>query len=112
MYKPIDRSLQMNTPATYYSCSTEKVNGREQKVYNKTGMFKGHYKEKSGSETVINGLKVINKQITFTCWYDPKIKQEGRFEIYGTVFEIINVEDVEMRHRYMICELESVEAGA
>lgn len=112
MYRPIKHSLQMNTPAAYYSCDTEMVNGREQKVYNLVGVFKGHFKEKSGSETVINGLKVINKSITFTCWYDPKIKQDGRFDIYGNLYEIVNVENVEMRNRYITCTLESVEAGA
>lgn len=112
MYQPIKRSLQMNTPAVYYSCTTEMVNGREQKVYNQVGMFKGHYKEKGGSEQVINGLKVINKSITFTCWYDPQIKQEGRFNIYDQVYEITNVENVEMRNRYMICTLEYIGAGA
>lgn len=112
MYRPIDRSLQMNTPAVYYSCTTEMVNGREQKVYNQVGMFKGHYKEKGGSEQVINGIKVISKQITFTCWYDPQIKQSGRFDIYGSIYEITNAENVEMRNRYMICELEKIEGGA
>lgn len=112
MYRPIDRCLQMNTPATYYSCTTKKVSGREQKVYNQVAVFKGHYKEKGGSETVINGLNVINKQITFTCYYDPQVKQSGRFDIYGSIYEITNVENVEMRNRYMICELEKVEAGA
>lgn len=112
MYKPINRSLQMNTPAVYYACATQMVNGREQKVYNYIGVFKGHYKEKSGNEQVVNGLKVINKQITFMCWYDPQITQSGRFDIYGSIYEITNVENVEMRNRYMICELEKVEAGA
>lgn len=112
MYKPIDRSLQMNTPAVYYSCSAEKINGREQKKYNYVGVFKGHFKEKSGSETVINGVKLINKSITFSCWYDPQIKQNGRFDIYGNIYEITNVENVEMRNRYTICELEFIGAGA
>ncbi len=112
MYRPIDRSLTMTTPAVYYSCITKKVNGREQKVYNKVGVFKGHYKEKGGSEAVINGVKLINKSITFTCWYDPQIEQNGRFNIYGKVYEITNVENVEMRNMYIICELDLIEAGA
>ena len=112
MYQPIKRSLQMNIPAIYYSCTTKKVNGREQKVYDKVGVFKGHFKEKGGTEIEINGLKVINKSITFTCWYDPQIKQEGRFDIYGNLYEITNVENVEMRNRYMTCTLEYIGAGA
>jgi len=102
----------MNIPAIYYSCTTKKVNGREQKVYDKVGVFKGHFKEKGGTEIEINGLKVINKSITFTCWYDPQIKQEGRFDIYGNLYEITNVENVEMRNRYMTCTLEYIGAGA
>lgn len=112
MYKPIKRSLQMTTPATYYSCDTQTVNGRDKKIYQKGGVYRGHFKEKGGSESVINDLKLISKSITFTCWYDPKIKQEGRFEIYGKVYEITNAENVEMRNRYLICTLENVEAGA
>ena len=112
MYQPIKRSLQMNTPATYYSCTTQKVNGREKKAYNYVGVFKGHFKEKGGSEQVINGLKVISKSITFTCWYDPQIKQNGRFDIYGNLYEITNVENVEMRNRYITCTLEYIGAGA
>lgn len=112
MYKPIERTLQMNIPAIYYSCTTERVSGREQKVYKKVGLFRGHFKEKGGSETVINGVKLINKSITFTCWYDPRIKQSGRFDINGNLYEITNVENVEMRNRYMICELDFIGAGA
>lgn len=112
MYQPIKRSLQMNTPATYYSCTTIKVNGREQKEYVKVGVFRGHFKEKGGSELEVNGLKLINKSITFTCWYDPQVKQNGRFDIYGNLYEITNVENVEMRNRYMTCTLEFIGAGA
>lgn len=112
MYQPIKRILQMNTPAVYYSCTTEIVNGREQKEYNRVGVFMGHFKEKSGNEVVINGLKLINKSITFTCHYDPQVKQNGRFDIYGNLYEITNVENVEMRSRYMTCTLESIKAGA
>lgn len=112
MYRAIDRSLQMNTPAAYYSCTTQKVSGRDKKTYNYVGVFKGHFKEKSGSETIINGLKVVNKSITFTCWYDPQIKQDGRLDIYGHLYSITNVENVEMRNRYIICELEYIGAGA
>lgn len=112
MFQPIKRTLQMNTPAIYYSCTTKKVNGREQKVYEKVGVFKGHFKEKGGNEAVINGVKLINKSITFTCWFDPQVKQSGKLDIYGNQYEIINVENVEMRNRYMICELEFIGAGA
>ena len=113
MYRPTDRSLQMNTPATYYACSTERVNGREQKVYAPVGIIvKGHFKERGGNEVNINGLKFVNKQITFTCWYDPRVQAKGRFQIYNRVYEITNVENVEMRNRYMICELDFVGAGA
>ena len=112
MYKPIKRSLQMNTPATYYSCSTQKISGREQKDYNYVGVFKGHFKEKGGSEVEVNGVKLINKSITFTCWYDPQIKQKGRFDIFGNLYEITNVENVEMRGRYITFTLEFIGAGA
>ena len=112
MYRPIDRCLQMNTPAQFQTCTKEKVNGKEKKIYTDTFSTVGHYKEQSGSEYEVNGLKVVNKSITFTCWYDPRIVQKGRFIIYGKSYDIENVEDVEMRHRYMICSLTYVGGGA
>lgn len=112
MFQPIKRSLQMNTPAFYYSCTTIKVNGREQKEYVKVGIIRGHFKQKGGNETEINGLKLINKSITFTCWYDPRIEQKGRFDIDGKLYEITDVEDTEMKGRYNVCTLEFIGAGA
>lgn len=114
MYKPIDQSLQMTTPAKYQPCTIETVGGRSKKVYSETDEFvvMGHYKEQSGSEYEVNGLKVVNKTITYTCWYDPRIKADGRLIIYDRIYDIDNAEDVEMRHRYMVCSLTYVGAGA
>ena len=114
MYKPIDRSLQMNTPAQYQPCTIKEVGGKDKKTYPHTDdfMVMGHYKEQSGSEYEVNGLKVVNKTITFTCWFDPRIKQDGRLIIYGKTYQIANAENVEMRNRYLICSLEYVGAGA
>ncbi len=113
MYRPIERSLQMNTPATHRKpTGYQNVNGRDQKLYQPKGVILGHYKEKSGGETIVNGLKVVTKSITFTCWYNPALEEKDQLIIMGKVYEITNIEDVEMRHRYMTCELESVEAGA
>ena len=113
MYKPIKHSLQMNTPALYYSCTTKQIHGREQKKYSEVGsLVKGLFKEKSGSEVVINGVKVITKGISFICWYDPKIKQDGKLDIYGNVYEIKNAENVELRNMFLLCTLEYIGAGA
>ena len=112
MYKPIRNSLQMSTPAFYRPCTKERINGREKKSYGKPFNLMVHYKEKGGSEVVVNGVKVITKTTTAICWYDPRIEQDGRLIIYGKVYEITNAENVEMRNRYLVCSLKYIRAGA
>lgn len=112
MYRPIKNSLQMTTPAQYQTCTTTEINGKDKKIYTNAFEVFGHYKEKGGNESVFNGLKVINKTITFTCWYDPRIEQNGRLIIYGKIYDITNAENVEMRNKYLVCSLSYVGAGA
>lgn len=112
MYQPLKNNLQMNTPAKYQTCTITEINGKDKKTYSDAFEIFGYYKEKSGSEYEVNGLNVVNKTITFTCWYDPRIEQNGRLIIYGKTYEITNAENVEMRNKYMVCSLSYVGAGA
>lgn len=112
MYQPIKKSLQMNTPATHQKPVYQTVNGRDMKSFAPVGTLMGHFKQKSGNEVEINGLKVVNKNITYTCWYNPKLEEKDRLIILGRVYEVTDVENVEMRNRYMTCSLVYVGAGA
>lgn len=112
MAKPAKKSISMRTPAIYQTCEIKEVGGKDKKTYSNALVLMGEYVEKSGGEYEVNGLKVVNKTITFTCRYDPKIEANGRLIIYGRTYDITNVENYRMQNTDTICSLSYVGAGA
>lgn len=110
--KPAKKGITMRTLAMYQSCTIKEVGGKDKKTYTNAFEVIGEYVEKSGSEYEVNGLKVVNKTITFTCRYDPRIKEDGRFIINGDKYEITNAENYRMQNTDTICSLSKVKAGA
>lgn len=110
--KPAKKGIVMRTQAIYQTCTKTTINGREKKTYVNKFSVVGEYVEKSGNEYEVNGLKVVNKTITFSCRYDPRIKEDGRLIIYGKTYEITNAENYRMQNTDTICSLRYVGAGA
>lgn len=112
MAKPAKESRKKTTPAMYQTCTIKEVNGKDKKTYTDAFLVFGEYVEKSGNEYEVNGLKVVNKTITFTAHYDPRIKADGRLIIYGNTYDITNAENYRMQNTDTICSLKYVGAGA
>lgn len=112
MYKPIKNSLSMTTPAVHQKPVFETINGRDKKSFQNVGVRRGHFKEKGGGEIEVGGLKIITKTITYTTRFSGQLKETDRLIIYGKTYEITNVENVEMRNVYAVCELKYLGAGA
>lgn len=112
MYKPVKNSLSMTTPALHQKPVYETINGREKKTFRNICVRKGYFKEKGGGEVEVGGVKIITKTITYTCRFSKQLEATDRLIIYGKQYEITNVEDVEMRHYYAVCELKYLGAGA
>ena len=102
----------MTTPAAHQKPTYSTVNGRDMKSYAPVGVLRGHFKQKGGNETEINGVKLVSKSITYTCWYNPNLEEKDRLIILGKVYEVTDVENTEMKNRYSVCSLEYVGAGA
>lgn len=67
-----------------------------------------------GTETVKNGLLVIEDTLTMTAWYRPDITAGCRIRILqtGALYEIINApENWEMRNQDLVCKLRRVCGG-
>lgn len=111
MYKPAN-IREFVTPAVHKKPTIENINGHSQKTYTEVGTIKGKFKQKSTSEMNVNGLKLINDKISFVTWYTPTLDAQDILNINGIDYEIVGtVENVEMRNRYAVCNLERLKGG-
>ena len=112
MYKPAN-IREFVTPAEHKTAAVVEVNGHLTKQYNKVGNLRGKFKQKGTVETAANGLTVVIDKTTFTTWYKSNVKAKDVLTINGADYEIIGTpENVEMRGRYMIINLEKIGGGA
>lgn len=112
MYKPAN-IREFVTKAIHKKAVEVVVNGRLTKAYSEVGFYKGKFKQKGTSEITANGLSVINEKTTFITWFKKDLKASDILTIGGVDYEIIgNVENVEMRGRYAVINLERIGGGA
>ena len=112
MYKPAN-AREFITPAILKKAVEIVVNGRTTKSYEIVRTLRGKFKQKNTAETTANGLTVVNDKTTFTTWYKSDLAAADVLTINGIDYEIIGtVENVEMRGRYAIINLERIGGGA
>jgi hypothetical protein len=112
MYKPAN-AREFITPAVHKKAVETFVNGRLVKGLEMVGTLRGKFKQKGTSEIGANGLTLINDKITFVTWYNSNLQASDVLEINGINYEIIGtVENVEMRGRYAVINLERIGGGA
>ena len=112
MYKPAN-IREMVTPAVHKKYVESLVNGRVVKTYQEQGTLRGKFKLKGTSEINANGLTVVNDKTTFITWYNSKLASSDILTINGNDYKIIGTaENVEMRGRYSVLNLELIKGGA
>lgn len=112
MYKPAN-IREFITPAIHKKPTYSEVNGRTVKTFAEVGTLRGKFKQKGTAEITANGLTVINDKISFITWFKKDLEAKDILNINGVDYEIIgSVENVEMRNRYAVVNLEKIEAGA
>lgn len=112
MYKPA-KIREFVTPAIHKKPAEALINGRIVKTFEAVGNLRGKFKLKGTSEINANGLTVVNEKTTFTTWYKKDLEAKDVLNINGADYQIIGTaENVELRGRYSILNLEKVEAGA
>lgn len=112
MYKPAN-IREFITPAVHKKAVEVVVNGRLTKSLEVVGSLRGKFKQKGCAEIGANGLTVINEKTSFITWYKSDLAAADVLTINGVDYEIIgNVENVEMRGRYAVLNLERIDGGA
>lgn len=112
MYKPAN-IREFITPAIHKKPTYKEVNGRQVKGFEPVGTIRGKFKQKGTAEIAANGLTVVNDKTTFITWFKNDLEAKDVLTIGGVDYEIIgSVENVEMRNRYAVLNLEKIEAGA
>ena len=112
MYKPAN-VREFVTPAVHKKAVEVVVNGRLTKSLEIVGTLRGKFKQKGCAEIGANGLTLINENTTFTTFYNSNLATTDVLEINGNNYEIKgNVENVEMRGRYAVLNLEKISGGA
>ena len=112
MYKPAN-IREFITPATQKRTQVNMVNGRTQKSVVEVAQLRGKFKQKGTSELNANGLLVVNERTTYTTWWKEDFKSGDILSIYGIDYEVQgNPENVEMRGRYAVLNLQRIEGGA
>ena len=112
MYKPAN-IREFVTLATHKKAVEVVVNGRLTKEYEIVGYLRGKFKLKGTAEIAANGLTVINDKTTFITWYKKDLEPSDVLTISDIDFQIIgSVENVEMRGRYAVLNLERIGGGA
>lgn len=112
MYKPCN-IREMVTPAIHKKAVEVVVNGRLTKQYNVVGNLRGKFKLKGTTEITANGLTVVNDKTTFITWFKKDLEARDILTIGGVDYQVIgSVENVEMRGRYAVLNLERIGGGA
>lgn len=112
MYKPAN-IREFTTPAIHKKPTTELINGRSIKTFKTVANIRGKFKQKGTAEISANGLTVVNDKVSFITWYKADLEAKDILTIGGVDYEIIgNVENVEMRGRYAVLNLEKISGGA
>ena len=112
MYKPANLR-EFVTTAVQKRTEVVIVNGRTQKIVTEIATLRGKFKQKGTSEIQANGLLVVNERTTYTTWWKSDLKAGDILSINGEDFQVKGQpENVEMRCRYAILNLERIEGGA
>lgn len=112
MYKPAN-IREFVTPAVQKRTSVTMVNGRTQKSVVEVANLRGKFKQKGTSELNANGLLVVNTKTSYITWWKADLQSGDILTINGVDYEVKGEpENVEMRGRYAVLNLEKLSGGA
>lgn len=102
-----------NVPATILKSETKKVNGINTKVYTEIGNIFCSFKGYGGTERESNDLIVVENTAVIETFYRPDIVNECKIKLTdGSEWEILNIENIEMKNMYLRIKVRSLKGGA
>jgi hypothetical protein len=112
MYKPAN-FREFVTTAIHKKTEVENIGGRTQKKVVLVAKLRGKFKQKGTSEINANGLLAVNDKTSFVTWWKSDFEAGDLIEIGGIDYRVIGTpENVEMRGRYAVLNLERIGGGA
>ena len=110
MFRP-KKIAQMTTPIKIQVANSSFTLGRKEKTYEDVSdNSMCNWSSYNGTETSVNGIINIEETATLTTWFDENIKDDGRIKRLNdnAIFEILNVENIEMRNQFMIVKVRRI----
>ena len=112
MWKP--NIQQMATPIKIQKRVVTNVNGAPDVSYEDVESNPSvfcNWKGRGGSESTESGKLIVYDTAELTMWYRPDIDEQSIILLNGDsnlMFEVINIENVEMRNMYLILKVKRV----
>lgn len=114
--KRLSKGYQKATPFMRLVPKTENINGVVVKTYEPDGAVRFcNFSTYGGTETVVNGLLVVEDTAEVTTWYEPDITSADRIRLLetNTDYDIIGEpENIELRRQEMSFKVRRVKGGA
>jgi len=110
----IPNAQQFSTPVKVQHRVIINVNGADEITYTpetECDINFCNWKGMGGSESTESGTLVVLDTATLTMWFNPSISEMDRVLLNGDItlaYEIINIENVEMRNMYLIAKVKRV----
>ncbi len=106
MFRPT--AQQFSTPIEIRHRVSTDVNGEQEISYPQLEpplIVACAWKSKGGTENMQSGSLVVEDTAEVTTWYMPGIGQQDIVILNDDTYEIINIENVEMRNQYLILKV-------
>jgi hypothetical protein len=104
----------MVTPVMLQIPTESVVKGVVKKDYADGDRFNVSWKSKGGTETLVNGVLVVQDTVEICCWFNPKIQTNCRIKnlVTGLVYEIYTpVENVDSRSQFAKFKIKNISGG-
>lgn len=107
MWKPNVQNF--TTPIKIQSRGETNVNGQPEITYVDKAECFCNWKGRGGSETMKSGSMVVEDTAEIIMWYIPGINERDLVLLnHVTPYEVLNVENVEMRNQYLMLKVRRV----
>lgn len=102
-----------NVPATIFKSEKKKVNGINTKEYIELGNIFCSFKSYGGTERESTDLLVVENTAVVETYFRPDITNSCQIRLTdGSEWEILNIENLEMKNMYLRIKVRSINGGA
>lgn len=103
-----------NVPIAFLKSETKKVNGVNKKTFTESEPFFCSFKTYGGTEKVIDDIYIVENTAVIETYFNPEIKNDCRLKLLtdGSEWEILSLENIEMRNMYLRIKVRNLNGKA